>query len=312
MGETSELKGHSLLQIAERRYNILYSLYPDEEFYLNQLAEKIGVDEGNLSRYIRVLDEAGLVQTRDAPVYKGMPRKYIRLTHIGKRILALAIEAYVTPSEDYEPADPAEIEFYFKMMGPDENEGVRQIASEELVILCRDYDVTSNDSILLSLKEKMEDSEYKHILLNLLHALLGIIRNTGNEETHKRIRSNLKKTLKDLIGQPSETSPEREGQIRYTSLEVLTALSDGEETYTELVGLLRSLIEEAAPFAHDARRLILSKHPDKKNEMRRTLFKMLANPDEDLKRRVEDHIRELRKYPLDSNHEHTTRRSVAR
>jgi hypothetical protein len=101
--------------------------------------------------------------------------------------------------------------------------------------------------------------------------------------------------LKDLVESRLETSSERQERIRFTSLEVLTALSDGEETYTELVGLLRSLIEEAAPFAHAARHLILSKHTDKKNEMRRTLFKMLNNPDEDLKRRVEDHIRELRK-----------------
>jgi len=285
----------SLVEAVKGRYLILRELFPEKEFYIRELANKIEIDDSNLSRYIIRLEEDGLVTTKKVPRKQGKPLKYVRLTAPGRNIINSIIEAAKTPPEQLEPADPENFELYLKMMGPDEDEDVRQMASEELVILCRDYDVTSNYTILPFLIEKMEDSEYKHILPNLLHALLGIIRNTGNEKTHKRIRSNLKKTLKDLIGQPSETSPEREARIRYTSLEVLTALSDGEETYTELVGLLCSLIEEAAPFAQAARRLILSKHPDKKNEMRRTLFKMLANPDEDLKRRVEDHIRELRK-----------------
>ena len=295
MDETSELKGYSLLQTIERRYEILYSLYPDEEFFLSQLAEKIRFDEGNLSRYIRVLDDAGLVQTRDMPVIKGMPRKYISLTEISKRILALAIEAYVKPSEEKEPADPDEIEFYLKMIGPYKNKDVRQIASEELVILCRDFDVTSDDKVLPFLKKAMMDPDYRHFLPNQLHALLNILRNTRDEEIHERIQSDFKEILKDLVVQRPEKLSEKVARMRYSSLEVLTALSEDEETYTELMGLFRSLIEEEAPFAHAARQLILSKHPDKKNEMRRTLFKMLANPDEDIKHRIEDHIRELRK-----------------
>lgn len=285
----------SLVESVKGRYLILRSLFPEKEFYIRELANKIDIDDSNLSRYIIRLEEDGLVTSKKVPRKQGKPLKYVRLTAPGRKIINSIIDAAKTPPEQLEPVDPKNIEFYLKMMGSDENEGVRQMASEELVILCRDYDVTSDENILPFLKEKMEDSEYKHILPNLLHALLGIIRNTGNEKTHKRIRSNLKNTLKDFIGQPSETSTERVTQIRYTALEALTALSDGEEAYTELVGLLCSLIEEAAPSAHVARRLILSKHPDKKNEMRLTLFKMLANPDEDLRRRVEDHIRELRK-----------------
>lgn len=295
MGEASELKGYSLLQTIERRYEILYSLYPDEEFFLSQLAEKIRFDEGNLSRYIRALDDAGLVQTMDVPVVKGMPRKYISLTEISKRILALAIEAYVKPSEEKEPADPDEIEFYLKMIGPDENEDIRHIASEELVILCREHDVTSDDKVLPFLKKAMMDPDYKHVLSNLLHALHNIVRNTRDEEIHKRMQSDFKETLRDLVVQRPDKPSEKVARMRYSSLEVLTALSYDEETYRELMGLFRSLIEEEAPFAHAARQLILSKHPDKKNEMRRTLFKMLTNSDKDIKHRVEDHIRELRK-----------------
>ena len=285
------------MNIVKGRYLILRELFPENEFYIRELATEIEIDDSNLSRYVMRLEEEGLVSTRKVTRKRGKPLKYVKLTALGRNIIHSIIEAAKTLKEQLNPADPDNLEFYLNRMSPDENEDIRQIASEELVIICRNYDVISDDKVVSFLKKAMRDPDYKQILPNLLHALLGIIRNTGNEKTHKRIRSNLKKTLKDLIGQPSETSPEREARIRYTSLEVLTALSDGEETYTELVGLLRSLIEEAAPFAHAARHLILSKHPDKKNEMRRTLFKMLANPDEDLKRRVEDHIRELRKSP---------------
>ena len=285
----------SLVKLVKGRYLILRELFPDKEFFLRELATMMEIDDSNLSRYVTRLEEVGLVISRNVPRTQGKPLKYVRLTALGRNVVNSIIEAAQTPQEDLKPADPGNIEFYLKMMGPDENEDVRQIASEELVILCREHDVTSDVKVLPFLKTAMRDPDNKHILPNLLHALLNIVRNTRDDETHERIHSDFKETLKGLVEQHPETPSDREARMRYTSLEILTALSDSEETYTELIGLFRSLIEEAAPFAHAARQLILSKHPEKKNKMRRTLFKMLANLDEDIKHRVEGHIRELRK-----------------
>ncbi len=42
----------SLVEVVKGRYLILRELFPEKEFYIRELADKIEIDDSNLSRYI--------------------------------------------------------------------------------------------------------------------------------------------------------------------------------------------------------------------------------------------------------------------
>lgn len=293
MIERGTQPGYDLSQIVTKKYDILFSLFPNEELFLNQLANKLKMDDGNLSKEIKRLEEFGLVSSNYVPRERGRPRRFIRLTELGKKIIGDFLEG-VLSTQTIQFADSEDLHFYMAMMDSGEGMEKQNLASEEFEIICRDYIVKHDEKLLSFIEEKIQDPNYEHILINLLNALLNMIHNTKDEKLLKEIKRVLKVPLNKIVLSYSQKPSDEKTGLFYNSFNVLVAISEGEKGYSELFQILQKLIKDGSPNAHLTRQLIFTKYDEKKNEMKRALFQMLDDPDEEVRQRAGDHIRELR------------------
>ena len=73
----------------EHRYAILVELYPDSRSYVTELAGVLDIDRRNLGRYLKELQEKGLVSfSEEQRPEGGKPYRYYHLTDSGKKIIA--------------------------------------------------------------------------------------------------------------------------------------------------------------------------------------------------------------------------------
>lgn len=276
-------------KLAIRRYPILRVLYPDIELSLGELVAKTRVDDGNLSRYVTELSENGLVNTHDEKREGGKPRKLIRLTEAARSIIDSLITLTGAVPKPIKPADEADIEFYMKIMDEFNNPEAQDMASEEFMILCGKQFVMHDDNVLPFLKSRILDPRYTPIRETLLRALLNIVRNANSEEKRDKIRPIFDDLLTSLVSEPLE-----ERDLRDMALQILGAITHGDKGYGSMIGMLESFIKRDDPLATRTREITFTRYPEKKDEVRRSLFTMLLDPDVDVVQRVKNHIRELR------------------
>lgn len=128
-----------LVRIVDRRYRILKGLYPDREYTLTDLAETTGMDKGNLSKYIRKLEEDWkLVKTWEKESERGRPFKCIRLTQIAKRIVASMIDA-AKPKPEAKLEEWQVNELLDILEDSNLSEDLRLSYADAFHKLCRDY-----------------------------------------------------------------------------------------------------------------------------------------------------------------------------
>ena len=123
-------------------------------------------------------------------------------------------------------------------------------------------------------------------------SLPSIVRSASGDERRDKIKPLFNDALASLVSEPLDESAE-EQSLHDTALQILGTISEGDEGYNSLMQIFRALIWRKDPLADRTRELIMARYPQKRNEMRRSLFMMLADSDE-VVRRVKNHIRELR------------------
>jgi DNA-binding MarR family transcriptional regulator len=143
------LTGKELAKILARRFVIFDELYPDKEYTLTELAERTKLDVGNLSTYLTVLEDNGLIETKEKERQRGRPFRYARLTEKAQKLAApfkQVTQAVGTVEPDEWKID--ELVKAIRESGLGEN--LRKLAANEFFKLCQE------DIVFMTSKEKVK------------------------------------------------------------------------------------------------------------------------------------------------------------
>jgi DNA-binding MarR family transcriptional regulator len=84
----STKNARALAKLVGQRFHILQQLYPDKELCLTSLAEKTGLDPGNITRYVKKLETEELISIKENEKETGgKPYRNCSLTYSGREIL---------------------------------------------------------------------------------------------------------------------------------------------------------------------------------------------------------------------------------
>lgn len=120
-----------------RRYDLLEALYPNEEYYISKLADKTGINLGNVSKYVADLKEMGLVSIREVSKRPaGRKHKYIKLTRGCRDVISSLLE--ITKPAEFKLSDPnsEEVNFLLEHINKPPSDEVREQAIRDLKELC--------------------------------------------------------------------------------------------------------------------------------------------------------------------------------
>lgn len=300
------LSGRALARMVYNRFEILKALYPDREYTMTDLSGIAGIDLGNLSKQINGTKKIvgllevelpsgeTLIDVREEERERGRPLKYVKLTEAGRKIISPMIEALRPKLKKKELADIEEIDFYLDKMNAPSNDEVLKMAAEQFMTLCGEYIVTHHKRVLPFLKEKLEDSKYKLVHVNLLYSLHLIVQNT-HEKVLSETKLKFEEPLKELASNIALEQSSDGSTLRLYAIETLLDILGREDAPQVLMNLYTDGIRERSKLIGEMRSMMLSRYPGKEFEVRKALFEMLKDPREDVRRRIRDQIRELRK-----------------
>lgn len=95
--------------------------------------------------------------------------------------------------------------------------------------------------------------------------------------------------LNETLEQSSEGA-----NLRHTSIRILSSIMKSEERFEKIMEIYQNMIKKGSRLTDDVRLNILSKNPEKKGDVRKALFEMLADSSEEVRKRVRDQIHKLR------------------
>jgi DNA-binding MarR family transcriptional regulator len=280
---------------AMSRYHILRELYPDNEIPLGELADRTRIDDGNLSRYVAQLSGMGLLSVRSekGERSRGKPRKMVRLTEASRGFVDSLVKLAGSVPASLEPADTGDIGFYLTTMDDSNSIEAQRMAAEEFRALCHNNLVMHDDRVLPFLRNRIFDPKYTALRDDLLNALLGIVRNATCDEKRAEIKSEFSDPLRSLLSNPPG-KPGEDLESRSMALQILGMLSEGDKDYDSLMRVLMGLIRRGDSLAERMQETIVARYPEKRNDIRRTLFTMLSDQDGEVVRKAKNHIRLLR------------------
>jgi len=303
MKDRSKLpSGKDIARMVDNRFEILEALYPDKEYTMTELSEKTGIDLGNLSKQINGAKKIvgllaielpsgeTLIDVREEERERGRPLKYIKLTEAGRKIISPMIEA---PSRK-ETADLEEINFYLDVMKEPSNDENLKLASEEFMRLCGEYIVAPNEDVLSFLEQKLTNPGYKTIHLNLLYSLQQIVKKTSDENALSEIKLKFEELLKKLASNITLEQSNDGPTLRLHAIETLLDILGCEDGFKELTNLYEEGIRNNSKLIDNMRTIILSKYSEKRIDVKKILFKLLSDPNEEVRIRATNEIRNLR------------------
>jgi len=278
------------IELISKRYSILRTLFQYEEFTLSEIAERSETDIGNLSRYISDLEEKGLIKSRSKKREKGKPYRLISLTDLSRRILSVIINEIGDKKKPSQFPDPEYLSECLELLENSDPE-VQRVISDEIALLCRNYEVPVESDLIKFLEENLLNVHYRPVLFNLLQALISITKNS-EEGVKGKIKSMLKKQLEEIaLIYEDETNKDK---VRYHALKALAELAQDEDNYNLLTKIYNKLLGEDSSITSNVRDLILSKYPEKRSEMRLYLIKKFKDSDNETRSRIEIELTQLR------------------
>jgi hypothetical protein len=124
--------------------------------------------------------------------------------------------------------------------------------------------------------------------------LLNIARNSTADQKRETICPGFADALTRLLSEPLDETQADSRATRATVIEVLSLIHEGDEGFKALTRVLIGLIEMKDHLDERAEDLIIWRFPDKRGELRRAMFSLLASPDKDVVRRARELIPRLR------------------
>jgi DNA-binding MarR family transcriptional regulator len=268
----------SLIKLVASRYQILRPLYPDQEYSFTNLIEISGVDQGNLSRYLKSLNNQGLVK-----ITKQKGQSMISLTIDVRRLIETIIELRGPSIEPHLQSGEKHLEEAIELLWlPD----VMRLASDQIQILSKKTFVPPNSSYFNFIEEQILKERFDPVRSVLLISLKNILQNhnyEGRQIIGKKILPTIQTISTMFQGQrPSIIATEilDKYYLDYTSYETLN------KEY-----IIRVL--EGSDKNHNLRKLLTERFPRKKLELRSQLLQkyVTANPDERI--RIESELTAL-------------------
>lgn len=231
MGEDNR----NVLLLIARRLDLLTALYPNQEYYLGQLAEKTGENLGNISKYVANLEKMNLVSIREARERKrGRENKYVKLTGGCRGILDACDTFYrLQKPEEFKlsDADTEEVDFLLQRIKKPPSDDAREQAIWDLKELCRRSSIWKiefpSDS---ALKKNRFWSFINQLLrggsdepekaLSFLITIAGNASAAGEEEVVKGIYNLFAPRIKGLAESPTSSR-----DLRFNAVWVLDSMS---------------------------------------------------------------------------------------
>jgi DNA-binding MarR family transcriptional regulator len=246
------------LYLLGKRKSIIVVLTDSKELSESQIAELLSLDLGNLSGYIRELEEAGLVDTRKGKEGKGNDRVMVSLS---KR----SFESISSLKEDEKPyielgEAPEELLSYFLKQLLETDEETRRYASREMKDICRASRLTEKSELFTWLEGRLNKEDEKEfansrlyhekdreVLLDLLTALEYATSNSP--ETIQRIKTDFINPIKAIASGYSKVDDPR---VLDKAIDLIVGLHDGEYGYKLLLDVYKALLEKESSSATTA------------------------------------------------------------
>lgn len=290
------------------------ALYPNEEYYISKLADKTGINLGNVSKYAADLKEKGLVSIREVSERPaGRKRKYIKLTRGCRNVISSLIE--ITKPVEFKLSDPniGEVDFLLKHINKPPSDEVRDHAIRDLKELCLRSRIWKAEpppekfppkrapkKKTAPKKDDKKDGFWSFINQTLngktddpekaMGLLEGIARNAsveGEKEVIKKIHNLFASRVKGIAGDPKSYQ-----NLRIKAIWVLDSMSPSNkekwDIYTDL--LEKSMKEEEDKTYYKFSPILFDKFEGLRkwdNKRCRDLFyKLLSTPDPRVRKRA--------------------------
>lgn len=267
------------VKLVGSRYPLLRSLYPNKTYSFTKLSEISGIDTGNLSGYIKDLDENGVILLQKKLV-NGRTRSLISLEHdtvmLIERVIDLKGKSQIPLLQDIRYLDDI-LENLF-------NEKIRDLTVNHIQRISKNYKIPVN-SKFFDVIGKVENIEpLKPVISILLKALKNMVF-TSNEEERKIIQEKVLNSLETMIEIIPKERPGMEAQ------RILNAFNWGQRPYQHLVNRYLFLFDKSEEDFKEVLPLrvqILDRYPEQKMDLRDRLIKLAKGADDRAVKRIEN------------------------
>jgi len=267
------------LELLGKRKKIIIALTDSDELSESQISELLNLDPGNLSGYIRDLEEAGLVDTHTMKGGKGNDRVMASLSKICLESVSSLKENEKLPVELGEA--PEELVSFFTKQLLETDEELRKYASREIRDICRYCRLTKKSELFVYLEggpKKEDENELAHsrlyhegdreVLLDLLNAIEYTISNSP--ETIPRIKTDFIGPIKAIASGDTKVDDPR---VIDKAIDLIALIHDGKYGYELLLDVYKALLEKKSNSATTAIRS-LAKYPDMNEQLHKDLMEL--------------------------------------
>jgi DNA-binding MarR family transcriptional regulator len=284
----SEKRLERLRTILVTRFNILWTLYPDYTYSQTQLAELSDTDPGNLSRYLKELDNDGIVTVKEEQPGVGRPAKLISLTNDTKSILAINMRFFLA-KEAFDELEPEKTKKILELLS---NKDTRILAADELELASRNYIATIESKMYPDLVDYLKKQEYRDIAHTLLRSLHNFIAKL-DDVSRKEATYILSSPLRDIYDK--EDDSDKGIRIKRRILEIFEVLNIYSMSYEKLKEeCIEAVLYQPLPMSPVLIDRITRLLPEEKMDLRLSLLERYGSANEEQKKRLQSMLIQLR------------------
>jgi len=284
----SEKRLERLRTILVTRFNILWTLYPDNAYSQKQLAELSDTDPGNLSRYIKKLEKDGIVNINDEHSEVGRPANLISLTNYTKSILTINMR-YFLAKEAFDEFEPEQAKKILELLS---KKDTRILTADELELASRDHTAPIESEMYPNLIDYIKKQEYRDVAHTLLRSLHNFVAKL-DDVSKKEATYILDRPLRDIYDKEDDSDKGR--RIKKTILEIFEVLNIYSISYEKL----KEEFIEAVLYTPFPKSQVLVEHitrffPEKKIDLKLGLLERYGSANEEQKKSIQSMLNQLR------------------
>ena len=267
----------SNIKMVAARYTILRPLYLDREYSFMKLSEISGVDEANLSRYIRALNEEGLINIDRVKVKDKRGHQVISLTTDVKRIIQCVISLW--GNETALPFIP-DLKYIDDSLDLLKDAHVQRLVADHIQATSRNFIVPTNSRFFSFLGKKEVMDSIRPVAAILLLSLKNILRNS-TYDSRKTIEN---KVMPFIEFVKEEMREERAGIV---AQEILNEFYLDKASYEDLTKEYFDGILNGSKLVSSLRKRLVDRFPERKIDLRSRLLKHYSESDNETRLRIE-------------------------
>lgn len=245
--------GFVWLDLFGKEIQTLLMLYP-KDLKHEELAEKLGITDGYLSRKLKPLIEQGIVHVDRGESSGGRPPNIIKLTYKTRQVLDQVLKASTMEKKRLPDVDSFNNLLDLLM---DENEA--EYVADLIQSTSRKYCLPENDYYFQFLAEHLPDSIPENKIRVILDSTKNFVSDMSEREK-TQVYESLGSSLREVL--ETSYSKERERGIHKAAKELLDQLDLQNLSYEELEKRYLESIEDKRGHPEFYREIILAEHKD--------------------------------------------------